>query len=80
LSKLIALIRASLKRGEAVVWGSTDHALLIFGADYDADGAPLAYWVKDSEPPYVSRMDAADLHKDLNDVTVTDAPAPTARD
>ena len=39
LTKAVALIRDSLSRGEAVVWGSTDnHALLIYGADYDATG------------------------------------------
>ena len=80
LSKLVSLIHASLKRGEAVAWGSTDHALLIFGADYDARGEPLSYWIKDSEPPYVYRAAADDIHKQLNDVTVTDAPAATAAD
>jgi hypothetical protein len=80
LPQLIGLIHASLKRGEAVVWGTKEHALLIFGADYDSDGAPLAYWVKDSEPPYIYRSPAADVHKVLTDVTVTDAPAATARE
>ena len=78
LSRLVGLIHSSLKRGEAVVWGSTDHALLIFGADYDRDGTPLAYWVKDSEPPYISRTPAEDVHKVLTDVTVSDASVAAA--
>ncbi len=79
LPKLIEVIHGSLRRGEAVVWGSTDHALLIFGADYGADGQPLAYWVKDTFSPYVYREAADELHKRLNDVTVTSPRPPEMR-
>ena len=75
LTTAIALIHDSLARGEAVVWGSTDnHALLIYGADYDAEGRPVAYWIKDSFAPYTRREAAEELHKVLTDVTVA-APA-----
>lgn len=79
LGEAIRLIHDSLKRGEAVVWGSTDnHALLIYGADYDAEGRPEAYWVKDSFAPYTKRMEAQELHRVLTDVTVA-APAAEER-
>ena len=75
LTTAVKLIQDSLARGEAVVWGSTDnHALLIYGADYDAEGRPVAYWVKDSFAPYTRREPAEDVHAVLTDVTVA-APA-----
>jgi hypothetical protein len=75
LAQAVKLIHDSLARGEAVVWGSTDnHALLIYGADYDAEGQPLAYWIKDSFAPYTKRMPAGEVHAVLTDVTVA-APA-----
>ena len=40
LEVLIDLIRRSLARGQAVVWASSDHAMLIYGGDYDRDGGP----------------------------------------
>jgi hypothetical protein len=80
LAKMIDLIKSSLRRREAVVWGSTDnHALLIFGADYGMDGRPLAYWVKDTFAPYVYREAADDLHKELTDVTVSRPPLTETR-
>ena len=84
LTTLVDLIHASLKRGEAVVWGSNDnHALLIFGADYDSGGRPIAYWIKDSFEPYVYRAEAATIHKQLTDVTVAvrpDSATPTVQE
>ena len=71
LDKLIGLIRRSLARGEAAVVGTADHALLVYGADYDRSGKPLAYLVKDSFAPYLYRADPDDLHRRLNDVTVS---------
>ena len=70
LETLIDLIHKSLGRSEAVVAGTADHAFLIYGADYDRDGNPLAYLVKDSLAPYLYRTDAESLHGRLNDVTV----------
>lgn len=68
---LIDLIHRSLRRGEAAVVGTIDHALLVYGADYDPDGKPLSYLIKDSlAPPYLYRLDAEALHQKLNDVTV----------
>ncbi|MDE3174833.1 MAG: hypothetical protein KGM15_01845 [Pseudomonadota bacterium] len=80
LSTAIDLIHRSLANGEAVVWGSKDnHALEIFGADYDAAGEPLSYWVKDSFAPYVYRAPAQAIHKVLTDVTVAAPPARAER-
>ncbi len=71
LNVMINLIHQSLARGEAVVWGSVDHALLIYGGDYDQNGKPLSYLIKDSFPPYTYRAAAETIHRMLNDVTVT---------
>jgi len=70
LDTLIGLIHSSLARREAVVIGTDDHAMLVYGADYDRDGRPLAYLIKDSLAPYLYREDARTLHQELNDVTV----------
>ena len=71
LDRMIDLIHQSLKLGEAVVYGTKDHALLIYGADYDANGRPIAYLIKDSFAPYLYRKDADEVHRSLNDVTVS---------
>ena len=70
LEVLIDLIHRSLARGQAVVWGSPDHALLIYGGDYDKDGKPLSYLIKDSFEPFTYRESADEIHKILHDVTV----------
>jgi hypothetical protein len=79
LDEMIDLIHRSLARGEAVVWGSVDHALVIYGGDYDASGKPLSYLIKDSLPPYIYRASAETIHAMLNDVTVTMQPDSMAR-
>jgi hypothetical protein len=82
LDVMIDLIHQSLADGRAVVWGSTDHALLIYGGDYDKEGKPLSYLIKDSFAPYTYRRGADDVHRILNDVTVAlddgDENRPTA--
>ena len=70
LDVMIDLIHQSLADGRAVVWGSSDHALLIYGGDYDKEGKPLSYLIKDSFAPYTYRRSADDVHRVLNDVTV----------
>ncbi len=70
LEVLIDLIHRSLARGQAVVWGSLDHALMIYGGDYDKDGKPLSYLIKDSFEPFTYRESADEIHKILHDVTV----------
>ncbi len=70
LEALIDLIHQSLARGQAVVWGSPDHALMIYGGDYDRDGKPLSYLIKDSFEPFTYRESAGEIHKILHDVTV----------
>ena len=67
---MIDLIHQSLARGEAVVWGSTDHALLIYGGEYDRDGRPLSYLIKDSLAPFTYRASAEKIRRILHDVTV----------
>ena len=67
---LVDLIHKSLARGEAAVIGTADHALLVYGADYDRNGKPLSYLIKDSMAPYLYRAEADSLHGRLNDVTV----------
>lgn len=69
--RLIDLIHQSLKRGEAVVAGTVDHARLIYGAEYDREGRPIAYLIKDSLAPYKYRLDADEVHETLTDVTVS---------
>ena len=71
LEVMIDLIHQSLARGEAVVWGSTDHALLIYGGDYDRNGRPLSYLIKDSLAPITYRASAEKIHRILHDVTVS---------
>ncbi len=60
---MVDLIHKSLAHGEAVVIGTADHALLVYGADYDGDGKPLSYLVKDSMAPYLYRAEAESLHQ-----------------
>jgi hypothetical protein len=74
LPAMIDLIHRSLARGQAVVAGTDDHSFLIYGADYDGDGRPLSYLIKDSLAPLVRREKAKELHAELNDVTVTAGP------
>ncbi len=69
LGRMIDLIHRSLAHGKAVVAGSTDHALLIYGGDY-RDGKPISYLIKDSLAPYTYRASAETIHRILNDVTV----------
>jgi len=79
LPTAVDLIHKSLAQGQAVVWSSNEnHALLIYGADYDAEGRALAYWVKDSFPPYTYRAPAAKIHAELTDVTVAVSPTEEA--
>ena len=70
LPAMVDLIHRSLARGQAVVAGTDDHAFLVYGADYDEDGKPLAYLIKDSLAPLTRRERAEELHAELNDVTV----------
>lgn len=79
LPTAVDLIHKSLAQGQAVVWGSNEnHALLIYGADYDAAGRAIAYWVKDSFAPYTYRAPAAQIHAELTDVTVAVSPTEEA--
>jgi hypothetical protein len=82
LDRLVNLIHQSLAQGRAVVVGTDDHSFLVYGADYDKDGKPLSYLIKDSLAPFLYRESAEELHGKLNDVTValqSGASAPTRR-
>jgi hypothetical protein len=70
LDRMIDLIHRSLAHGLAVVAGSEEHAFLIYGADYDREGKPRSYLIKDSLPPFTYRSSAEEIHAKLNDVTV----------
>lgn len=70
LDRMIDLIHRSLARGQAVVAGTSDHAFLVYGADYDGEGRPISYLIKDSLAPFLYRESAEKLHAELNDVTV----------
>ncbi len=70
LDLMIDLIHRSLASGRAVVAGSVDHSFLIYGADYDREGKPLSYLIKDLLAPFVYRASAEELHRKLTDVTV----------
>ena len=48
-----------------MVSGSPDHALLIYGGDYDKDGKPLSYLIKDPFEPVIYRESADEIHKIL---------------
>jgi len=70
IEQLIELIHRSLAHGQAVVAGTDDHAFLIYGADYDSDGKPVSYMIKDSLEPLTRSAGADEVHHTLNDVTV----------
>jgi hypothetical protein len=78
LDRLVDLIHRSLAQGRAVVAGTDDHSFLVYGADYDSDGKPLSYLIKDSLAPFLYRKSAEKLHGELNDVTVALQGAPPA--
>jgi hypothetical protein len=55
-------IRQALNAGFPVVVSIRNHALLVYGADYDSDGWPITYYIKDSYPPYYYLSNAEYLH------------------
>ncbi len=67
--KFAARIKASLEAGHASEVTIGGHTVLLYGADYDADGAPVRYYIKDSYPNYFYESDAAKLHSSLMEIT-----------
>ncbi len=65
LNQMIELIHRSLAHCGAVAAGTADHSFLIYGADYDKDGKPLAYLIKDSLAPYAYRARADTIDRIL---------------
>ncbi len=62
-------IRQALMAGFPVVISIRNHALLVYGADYDADGSPITYYIKDSYPSYYYVTDADYLHANFWEMT-----------
>ncbi|MFZ2145863.1 MAG: hypothetical protein WAV28_01485 [Sedimentisphaerales bacterium] len=55
-------IKQALEAGFPVIVTIQVHALLIYGADYDSDGSPVVYYMKDSYPDYYYLANADNLH------------------
>ena len=64
LERLIDIIHRSLTNGRSVVAGTSDHSFLVYGADYDTNGKPLSYLIKDSLAPFLYRMSAEDCARE----------------
>jgi len=62
-------IKQALKAGFPVIVSIQTHSLLIYGADYDSNGAPLTYYIKDSYPPYYYRANAGYVHENFWEMT-----------
>lgn len=65
-------IRRALMAGFPVVISIRNHALLVYGADYDAAGSPITYYIKDSYPPYYYVTDANYLHASFWEMTTVE--------
>ncbi len=62
-------IRQALEAGFPVIVTVRVHTLLVYGADYDSNGSPIAYYIKDSYPDYFYRATANQLHEDFWEMT-----------
>jgi hypothetical protein len=67
--KIINQIKVSLSLGHAVTYGTEGHATLIYGAEYDDQGNPTIYYIKDSYPNYFYKANAELLHDNLAEIT-----------
>jgi hypothetical protein len=63
------LIKQAMEAGFPVIVAIEVHGLLIYGADYDSNGSPIAYYIKDSYPDYYYLADADQLHEDFWEMT-----------
>lgn len=70
LEKIIDLIHESLKLNKPLTVGTTDHALMLYGGEYNLDGRPVVYYIKDSSSGGTYRADADTLHSFLAEVTI----------
>jgi len=73
-------IKQALKAGFPVIVSIQNHGLLLYGADYDSNGSPVTYYIKDSYEwfhfydgslywDYFYPSDADDLHEILWEMT-----------
>jgi len=77
-------IKQALQAGFPVVVSIQNHGLLIYGADYDSNGAPITYYLKDSfdiriadrhlSLGYYYQSDANKLHASLWEMTTVKLP------
>lgn len=63
------IINQSLRDGYAVEFTANGHSTIIYGADFDADGTALKYFIKDSYDPYFYEADANLLFDELLEIT-----------
>ncbi len=71
-------IKRALKAGFPVIVSIQSHALLIYGADYDSNGSPIVYYIKDSYPDYYSLADADAIHESFWEMTTIKLSEPVA--
>lgn len=62
-------IKEALEAGFPVIVTVRVHAVLVYGADYDSNGSPIAYYIKDSYPDYYYLADADQLHESFWEMT-----------
>ena len=56
-------IKQALEAGFPVIVSIRNHGVLLYGADYDSNGSPITYYIKDSYPDYYYLADADYLHE-----------------
>ena len=69
LEKIILKIHDSLKSGFPVTYGTNNHAMLIYGAEYSADGNPTVYYIKNSYSDYFYKANPEALHGTIVEIT-----------
>ncbi len=68
-SKFPDRIKQALEAGFPVTVAIQNHCVLIYGADYDSNGSPIIYYIKDSHPDYYYLADADTLHESFWEMT-----------
>ncbi len=71
-------IKQALEAGFPVIVTIQSHTLLIYGADYDSNGSPIVYYIKDSYPDYYQLADADDIHESFWEMTTIYLPGAVA--
>ena len=68
-SKFAQRIKAALKANYAVEVTIGGHCIMLYGAEYDSNGTPLHYYMKDSYPDYFYTANPAKLHETLIEIS-----------